>query len=106
MAINRNPIPLQHRVPRVGYTAYALATFLPPSKSKNAELALDIESENEWEAMSGCNEDDAEVVMEGRKSCCPHLRGPGDGEGEGKVKGMERETWRTWTRVDGSVVGG
>ena len=64
----------------VGYTAYALATFLPLSESENAELALDIEFENEWEATSDWNEDDVEAVMEERELCYPHLRRQGEGQ--------------------------
>ncbi|KAF8418630.1 CTD kinase subunit gamma CTK3-domain-containing protein, partial [Boletus edulis BED1] len=54
-----------------GYTAYALASFLPLSESENATLALDIEFENEWDATSDWNEDDEEVVMEERELCYP-----------------------------------
>jgi len=66
-----------------GYTAYALATFLPLSEGENAELALDIEFENEWEATSDWNEDDVEAVVEERELCYPHLRRRGDGDGLG-----------------------
>ncbi|KAF8138931.1 CTD kinase subunit gamma CTK3-domain-containing protein [Boletus edulis] len=53
----------------IGYTAYALASFLPLSESENATLALDIEFENEWDATSDWNEDDEEAVMEERELC-------------------------------------
>lgn len=56
------------------YGAYALTSFLPLSEGENAELALDIEFENEWEATSDWNEDDVEAVMEERELCFPHLR--------------------------------
>ena len=71
----------------MGYTAYALATFLPLSESENAELALDIEFENEWEATSDWNEDDVEAVMEERELCYPHLRRRGEGEGQDQGQG-------------------
>ena len=83
----------------MGYTAYALATFLPRSESENAELTLDIESENVWEATSDWNEDDVEAVME-EEVVLPTFKG--EGEGVAKVKGMERKIWR---RANGSVVG-
>lgn len=71
----------------VGYTAYALASFLPLSESENAELALDIEFENEWEATSDWNEDDVEAVIEERELCYPHLRRRGEGDGEELAEG-------------------
>jgi len=49
---------------------------------------LDIEFENEWEATS-----DWKTVMEGRESCCPHLRGQREGEGEGNVEKAEKSRW-------------
>ncbi|KAH0835808.1 CTD kinase subunit gamma CTK3-domain-containing protein [Lanmaoa asiatica] len=74
-----------------GYMAYALAAFLPLSEGENAELALDIEFENEWEATSDWNEDDVEAVMEERVLCYPHSRRRGEGERQGKcqVQGEE-----------------
>ena len=66
----------------VGYGAYALASFLPLSEGENAELALDIEFENEWEATSDWNEDDVEAVVEERELCYPHLRRRGEGGGQ------------------------
>ncbi|KAG6373838.1 CTD kinase subunit gamma CTK3-domain-containing protein [Boletus reticuloceps] len=74
-----------------GYTAYALASFLPLSESENAALALDIEFENEWDATSDWNEDDVEAVMEERELCYPHLRrrGEEEGQGEGHVERAE-----------------
>ncbi|KAF8546340.1 hypothetical protein OG21DRAFT_1518210 [Imleria badia] len=69
----------------LGYTAYALASFLPLSEGENAELALDIEFENEWEATSDWNEDDVEAAVEERELCYPHLRRRGEGEqGDGE----------------------
>ena len=59
-------IPILGSSGSVGYTAYALATFLPPNESENADLVLDIKIENEWEATSDWNEDDVEAVTEGR----------------------------------------
>ena len=65
------------------HSAYALASFLPLSEGENAELALDIEFENEWEATSDWNEDDVEAVMEERELCFPHLR-QRDAQGTGE----------------------
>lgn len=58
-------------------STFALASFLPLSDAENAELALDIEFENEWEATSDWNEDDLEVIAEERELCYPHLRRKG-----------------------------
>ncbi|KIJ63502.1 hypothetical protein HYDPIDRAFT_168348 [Hydnomerulius pinastri MD-312] len=60
--------------PVAAYAPYGLAGFLPLSDAENAELALDIEFENEWEATSDWNEDDVEAVVEERELCYPHLR--------------------------------
>jgi len=73
----------------MNYAAYALASFLPLSESENAELALDIEFENEWEATSDWNEDDVETVLEERELCYPHLRKRTEGEGQGEGPGQE-----------------
>ncbi|KAG9312340.1 hypothetical protein JVU11DRAFT_7656 [Chiua virens] len=73
----------------VGYTAYALASFLPLSEGENAELALDIEFENEWEATSDWNEDDIEAVMEERELCYPHLRRRSDEDTPGSGQAAE-----------------
>ena len=82
----------------VGYTAYALVTFLPLCESENAELALDIEFESEWGGTSDGNEEDVEGVVEGKESCCTHLRGQGEGEEEVKVRGMG-EGGGVWRRI-------
>lgn len=73
----------------VAYNPYGLASFFPLSDTENAEVALDIEFENEWEATSDWNEDDVEAIMEERELCYPHLRRKGtdgadvdDGGGE------------------------
>jgi len=73
----------------VAYNPYGLASFLPLSDTENAEVALDIEFENEWEATSDWNEDDVEAIMDERELCYPHLRKKGadgtdidDGGGE------------------------
>jgi CTD kinase subunit gamma len=58
-------------------STFVLASFLPLSDAENAELALDIEFENEWEATSDWNEDDVEVIAEERELCYPHLRRKG-----------------------------
>lgn len=58
-------------------STFVLASFLPLSDAENAELALDIEFENEWEATSDWNEDDVEAVAEERELCYPHLRRKG-----------------------------
>ncbi|KAI6046268.1 CTD kinase subunit gamma CTK3-domain-containing protein [Pisolithus marmoratus] len=58
----------------IPYNPYGLASFLPLSDAENADVALDIEFENEWETTSDWNEDDIEVVMEEREVCYPHLR--------------------------------
>ncbi|KAL4063044.1 CTD kinase subunit gamma CTK3-domain-containing protein [Scleroderma yunnanense] len=58
----------------VAYNPYGLASFLPLSDTENAEVALDIEFENEWEATSDWNEDDVEAIIEERELCYPHLR--------------------------------
>lgn len=58
----------------VAYNPYGLASFLPLSDTENAEVALDIEFENEWEATSDWNEDDVEAIMDERELCYPHLR--------------------------------
>jgi CTD kinase subunit gamma len=50
---------------------------LPLSDTENAELALDIEFENEWEATSDWNEDDVEATAEERELCHPHLKRKG-----------------------------
>ncbi|KAG0706060.1 CTD kinase subunit gamma CTK3-domain-containing protein [Suillus ampliporus] len=64
-----------HSGPAVpSYSTFALASFLPLSDAENAELALDIEFENEWEATSDWNEDDVEATAEERELCHPHLR--------------------------------
>ncbi|KAI5987347.1 CTD kinase subunit gamma CTK3-domain-containing protein [Pisolithus orientalis] len=68
----------------IAYNPYGLASFLPLSDAENAEVALDIEFENEWETTSDWNEDDVEVVMEERELCYPHLRRKGSG-GMGSV---------------------
>ncbi|KAI9570100.1 CTD kinase subunit gamma CTK3-domain-containing protein [Boletus coccyginus] len=75
----------------IGYNAYALASFLPLSESENAELGLDIEFENEWEATSDWNEDDVEALMDERELCYPHLRRRAhwEGQGEGDVERVE-----------------
>ncbi|KAL4081733.1 hypothetical protein V8B97DRAFT_2020384 [Scleroderma yunnanense] len=58
----------------VTYNPYGLASFLPLSDTENAEVALDIEFENDWEATSDWNEDDVEAIVEERELCYPHLR--------------------------------
>ncbi|OAX31102.1 hypothetical protein K503DRAFT_788054, partial [Rhizopogon vinicolor AM-OR11-026] len=58
-------------------STFVLASFLPLSDAENAELALDIEFENEWETTSDWNEDDVEVIAEERELCYPHLRRKG-----------------------------
>lgn len=63
----------------IAYNPYGLASFLPLSDAENAEVALDIEFENEWETTSDWNEDDVEVVVEEREVCYPHLRRKGSG---------------------------
>ncbi|KAI6124666.1 CTD kinase subunit gamma CTK3-domain-containing protein [Pisolithus croceorrhizus] len=63
----------------IAYNPSALASFLPLSDAENAEVALDIEFENEWETTSDWNEDDVEVVVEEREVCYPHLRRGGSG---------------------------
>jgi len=62
----------------VGCTAYALASFLPLGENKNAELELDIELENECEAMGDWCEDGVEAALE-NVLCYPHLRRRGKG---------------------------
>ncbi|OJA12684.1 hypothetical protein AZE42_10329, partial [Rhizopogon vesiculosus] len=61
---------------------FVLASLLSLSDAENAELALDIEFENEWEATSDWNEDDVEVIAEERV----HLRrkGPVNDEEDGE----------------------
>ena len=98
MAINRNRILLQQVQDRVRAVGYSFATFPPLSECENAELVLDIEFENKWEATSDWNEDDVEAVMEERELCYPHLRRRGEGEGQGQGQGegdvdVERAEW-------------
>jgi CTD kinase subunit gamma len=67
-----------HSGPAVpSYSTFTLASFLPLSDTENAELALDIEFENEWEATSDWNEDDVEATAEERELCHPHLKRKG-----------------------------
>lgn len=67
-----------HSGPAVpSYSTSTLASFLPLSDTENAELALDIEFENEWEATSDWNEDDVEATAEERELCYPHLKRKG-----------------------------
>lgn len=74
----------------VHFNPYGLASFLPLSDREEANIALDIEFENEWEATSDWNEDDVEAIAEERELCHSYLAMPDKGVGlSGGVNGTE-----------------